>query len=561
MGKWLVCAAWPYINAIPHLGTLIGSVLSADVFARYLRLKGEDVVYVSGSDEHGTPIEVEAIRRNISPKEYTDKMHEIVSDLFKKWGISFDNYTRTENPIHIEFVRGFYKKIEKNGYVFTKIQQLPYCPNCKRFLPDRFVEGVCPYCGYEKARGDQCDNCGRLLEPIQLVNPHCVICGATPEIRETKHWFFNLSAFQDKLKEYIENNKNLPDNAKNFSLQLIKEGLKPRSLTRDNKWGIPAPFEGAKDKTIYVWMEAVLGYISATIEWSIKTGQPEKWKEYWFDSSTKSVYFIGKDNIPFHTLIFPALLMATHENYTLPWNVVSTEYLQFEGEKFSKSRGIGIWADEALKLFPVDYFRYVLISIRPEKHDTSFRWDVFKQLVNDELNDIIGNFIHRTLTFIYNRFNGEIPKLGDLTEDDKKVLKRMEIVTEESGKLLEKFRYKDALSTVVSLMHTGNQYLSNTEPWALIKKNKERASTILNICAQLVASFAILIEPFMPFTAEKIWKELLNMPGSVHEQNWERAKTPILKEGHKINKPVTLFKKIPKDVDLNEIRSKEIGKT
>ncbi|MEQ9714898.1 MAG: methionine--tRNA ligase [Candidatus Asgardarchaeum sp.] len=561
MGKWLVCAAWPYINAIPHLGTLIGSVLSADVFARYLRLKGEDVVYVSGSDEHGTPIEVEAIRRNISPKEYTDKMHEIVSDLFKKWGISFDNYTRTENPIHIEFVRGFYKKIEKNGYVFTKIQQLPYCPNCKRFLPDRFVEGVCPYCGYEKARGDQCDNCGRLLEPIQLVNPHCVICGATPEIRETKHWFFNLSAFQDKLKEYIENNKNLPDNAKNFSLQLIKEGLKPRSLTRDNKWGIPAPFEGAKDKTIYVWMEAVLGYISATIEWSIKTGQPEKWKEYWFDSSTKSVYFIGKDNIPFHTLIFPALLMATHENYTLPWNVVSTEYLQFEGEKFSKSRGIGIWADEALKLFPVDYFRYVLISIRPEKHDTSFRWDVFKQLVNDELNDIIGNFIHRTLTFIYNRFNGEIPKLGDLTEDDKKVLKRMEIVTEESGKLLEKFRYKDALSTVVSLMHTGNQYLSNTEPWALIKKNKERASTILNICAQLVASFAILIEPFMPFTAERIWKELLNMPGSVHEQNWERAKTPILKEGHKINKPVTLFKKIPKDVDLNEIRSKEIGKT
>ncbi|MHA1469670.1 MAG: methionine--tRNA ligase [Candidatus Asgardarchaeia archaeon] len=561
MGKWLVCAAWPYINAIPHLGTLIGSVLSADVFARYLRLKGEDVVYVSGSDEHGTPIEVEAIRRNISPKEYTDKMHEIVSDLFKKWGISFDNYTRTENPIHIEFVRGFYKKIEKNGYVFTKIQQLPYCPNCKRFLPDRFVEGVCPYCGYEKARGDQCDNCGRLLEPIQLVNPHCVICGATPEIRETKHWFFNLSAFQDKLKEYIENNKNLPDNAKNFSLQLIKEGLKPRSLTRDNKWGIPAPFEGAKDKTIYVWMEAVLGYISATIEWSIKTGQPEKWKEYWFDSSTKSVYFIGKDNIPFHTLIFPALLMATHENYTLPWNAVSTEYLQFEGEKFSKSRGIGIWADEALKLFPVDYFRYVVISIRPEKHDTSFRWDVFKQLVNDELNDIIGNFIHRTLTFIYNRFNGEIPKLGDLTEDDKKVLKRMEIVTEESGKLLEKFRYNDALSTVVSLMHTGNQYLSNTEPWALIKKNKERASTILNICAQLVASFAILIEPFMPFTAERIWKELLNMPGSVHEQNWERAKTPILKEGHKINKPVTLFKKIPKDVDLNEIRSKEIGKT
>ena len=457
MGKWLVCSAWPYINAIPHLGTLIGSVLSADVFARYLRLKGEEVVYVSGSDEHGTPIEVEAIKKNISPKEFTDKMHKIVSELFKEWGISFDNYTRTENPIHIEFVRKFYKKVEKNGYVFTKIQLMPYCPNCKRFLPDRFVEGTCPYCGYEHARGDQCDKCGRLLEPTQLINPHCVICGAEPEIKETKHWFFNLPAFEKKLYDYISNNKNFPDNARNFSLQMIKDGLKPRSITRDNKWGIPAPFEGAEGKTIYVWMEAVLGYISATIEWSKRIGQPEKWKEFWLNKDTKSVYFIGKDNIPFHTIIFPALLMATHEGYNLPWNVVSTEYLQYEGQKFSKSRGIGIWIDEALKLFPVDYFRYVLISIRPEKHDTNFRWDLFRQIVNDELNDVIGNFIHRTLTFIYKNFDKKIPEASKLTENDENILNKLAEITEKSGQLLEAFRYKDALNEVVGIMRLGNQ--------------------------------------------------------------------------------------------------------
>ncbi|MGQ4833007.1 MAG: methionine--tRNA ligase [Candidatus Asgardarchaeia archaeon] len=556
MGKWLICSAWPYINAIPHLGTLIGSVLSADVFARYLRLKGEEVVFVSGSDEHGTPIEVEAIKRNISPKEFTDRMHKIVSELFREWGISFDNYTRTESKIHIEFVRTFYKKVEKNGYIFTKIQQMLYCPNCKRFLPDRFVEGTCPYCGYEQARGDQCDKCGRLLEPTQLINPHCVICGATPEIRETKHWFFNLTAFEKKLYEYIKNNKNFPDNARNFSIQMIKDGLKPRSVTRDNKWGIPAPFEGAEDKTIYVWMEAVLGYISATIEWSKKIGNPEKWKEFWFDKDTKSVYFIGKDNIPFHTIIFPALLMATHEDYNLPWNIVSTEYLQFEGQKFSKSRGIGIWADEAIKMFPVDYFRYVLISIRPEKHDTNFRWDLFKQIVNDELNDVIGNFIHRTLTFIYKNFDRKIPKQGELNDNDKEVLTKLGEIADNSGKLLESFRYKDALNEVVGLMRIGNQYFSNSEPWVLIKKDKERAGTVLNICSQLIASFAILVEPFMPFTAEKIWSDLLNLQSSVHEQRWENAKSPILKEGHEINKPKLLFKKIPNDFDFEEARKK-----
>ncbi|RLE60065.1 MAG: methionine--tRNA ligase, partial [Thermoprotei archaeon] len=358
MGKWLICAAWPYINAVPHLGTLIGSVLSADVIARFLRLKGEDVVFVSGSDEHGTPIEVEAIRQNISPKELTDKYHELVKKLFDLWNISFDNYTRTENPVHIEFVRNFYLNLYERGYIYEKEIEMPYCPRCQIFLPDRFIEGECPYCHYEKARGDQCDKCGRLLEPVKLINPRCNICGERPIIKKTKHWFFDLPKLTDKIRDYIEKNTNLPPNARNMSLSMLKEGLKPRAITRDNKWGIPAPFPGAEGKTIYVWMEAVLGYITATIEYFTRKGEPEKWKKFWFDSNTKSVYFIGKDNIPFHTIIFPALLIASGENYVLPWTVSSTEYLLFKGEKFSKSRRIGIWIDEALKLFPVDYWRF-----------------------------------------------------------------------------------------------------------------------------------------------------------------------------------------------------------
>ncbi|MEM0377305.1 MAG: methionine--tRNA ligase, partial [Thermofilum sp.] len=308
--KWLVLAAWPYVHGVPHLGNLIGSILSADVAARYLRMKGADVVFVSGSDMHGTPIEVEALKRGVSPKDLAESNHKTIQSLFERWNISFDNYSTTESDVHKQFVHEFYDKVYKNGYVFEEVVQLYYCPNDGLFLPDRFVTGTCPYCGYEKAYGDQCENCGRLLEPTLLLNPRCSICGGTPVLRTTKHWFFDLPKLQSALEEYIKGNENLPSNAKNMSLQILKDGLRPRALTRDNKWGIPAPFPGAEDKTIYVWMEAVLGYISATIEYFRRRGEPERWKDFWLDPSTRSVYFIGKDNIPFHTLILPALLMA-----------------------------------------------------------------------------------------------------------------------------------------------------------------------------------------------------------------------------------------------------------
>jgi len=322
------------------------------------------VVYVTGSDEHGTPIEVEAVRLNIPPKQLTDRNHAKVVDLFERWGIAFSNYTRTENPIHKEFVHNFLLKIYENGYIFTQETEQLYCPQCDRFLPDRFVEGTCPYCGYTNARGDQCDSCGNLLEPTDLLEPRCAICSSTPIKEKRKHWYFDLPKLSEKLRYYVKNNEHLPDNARNFSLNLLEEGLKPRPVTRDNKWGIPSPFPGSEDKTIYVWVEAVLGYLSATVEYFKRRGEEERWKEYWFDKKAKTLYFIGKDNIPFHTIILPALLLATHEDYNLPWTVHSIEFLMFDGQAFSKSRRIGIWIDEALELFPADYWRYALISIR-----------------------------------------------------------------------------------------------------------------------------------------------------------------------------------------------------
>ncbi len=520
----------------------MSSILSADVVARYYRLKGDDVVYVTGSDEHGTPIEVEAVRLGIPPKQLTDQNHKKVVDLFERWGISFSNYTRTENPLHKKFVQELLMKIYDNGYIFTQETELPFCPKCSRFLPDRFVEGTCPHCGYEQARGDQCEACRRLLEPAKLIQPYCTICRSTPVIKRSKHWYFDMPKFTDQLHEYIKNNERLPENARNFSLNLLKEGFKPRPVTRDNKWGIPAPFPGAEDKTIYVWVEAVLGYLSATVEYFKKLGQEEKWKEYWFNKDAKTLYFIGKDNIPFHTLILPALLLATQEDYNLPWNVDSIEFLMFEGQAFSKSRRIGVWIDEALQLFPADYWRYVLMSMRPETKDTNFAWKTFIERVNSDLNDTLGNFIHRTLTFINQHFNSIVPKPSKLDGQDERALQSARKTVEKIAQNLEKFKLQEALRHVVSLSHLGNRYLNEKEPWKTIKTNPQSAANTLYVGVQIVKILAITLEPFVPFTAEKLWR-LLNLPGNVHEQAWDETEKD-LPTGHKINKAKPLFQKI-----------------
>ena len=561
IGKILVTSAWPYLNVTPHLGNIM-HLLFADFYTRYCRMKGDDVVMVSGSDEHGTPIEVEAVRLGIQPKELTDKNHANVVELLKKWEITFDNYTRTESPVHKEFVRDHLKKIYENGFITVKDTEMLYCEHCGRFLPDRFVEGKCPYCGNEGARGDQCDACGRLLETTLLIDPYCVICHGKPATKTTRHWYFDLSQFSQKLTDYITNNKQLSNSTKNFSLNLIKEGLKPRAVTRDvskaAEWGIKAPFPDAEGKTIYVWVEAVLGYVSATIEYFKNRGEPEKWKEYWFDKNTRSLYFIGKDNIPFHTIILPALLLASGKDYNLPWNVSATEFLQFKNLKFSKSHRIGIWIDEALELFPADYWRFFLIATRPETKDSNFSWEIFIEKINADLNDTFGNFIHRTLTFINTKFDSEIPAPMALDEDAQKVLDSIKEKVEAIAKEIDEFKLQAAANTLISISRIGNQYLNEKEPWNLMKKDKAKAAAIFYVAAQIVKTLAIVSAPFIPVAAEEIWKTL-NLEGSVHEQKWTEILKP-LPANHKIAKPKPLFQKIEANAKQLDDRLEEVRK-
>jgi len=553
--KWVVTSAWPYVNAIPHLGNLIGSVLSADVFARYLRLKGDDVVFVSGSDMHGTPVAVAAKRKGLTAKDLAMKNHAIIKDLFKKWRISYDNYTQTHNPVHIDFVQNFYKDIQKNGYIFEKEIKSLYCAHDDLFLPDRFVEGICPHCGYENARGDQCDKCQKLLTPLELKEPRCAICEKKPEIRTTKHWYMDFPKLQSDLAELIENNEIIPQNACQVCLNSIEEGLPERAITRDLEWGIPAPFEGAQDKSIYVWFEAVLGYVSAVKEWAEKlVRDPERFDYYWNDKDTKTVYFIGKDNIIFHLIVFPGLLMAYNadkneeEKLVLPYNVSSTEFLMYENDKFSKSRGVGIWIDEALEIAPLDYWRFNLVYNRPEKSDTSFLWSEFENNMKT-LNDVIGNFVHRTLTFINKQFNNKIPERINLDEIDIEFISKINDISKKIGLLIDEFEMRKALREIVEFAREGNIYLNEKAPWHIIRKNKKAAGHVFNLCAQFVYALAILLGPFIPDTSEEILN-LLNINKNLNELGWNSINEEAVKVGNQIKKAKPLFQKL----DIEEIK-------
>jgi len=554
--KWVITSAWPYVNAIPHLGNMIGSVLSSDVFARFCRLKGDEVVFVSGSDSHGTPVAVAAKQQNVPTKDLAIKYHTIIKELFEKWQISYDNYTITHNPTHIDFVQKFYLDVQKNGYVFEKELETLYCENDKLFLPDRFVEGVCPHCEDDNARGDQCDKCQKLLTPLELKKPRCAICDNTPILRKTKHWYLDIPKLHDQLKNLISQNEIIPQNARQMCLNSLAEGIPERAITRDLEWGIPAPFEGAANKSIYVWFEAVLGYVSAVKEWADNiVKDPSKFDYFWKDPCTKTVFFIGKDNIIFHLIVFPSLLLAFNENksdgekLTLPYNVSSTEFLMYENDKFSKSRGIGIWIDEALKLAHLDYWRFSLVYNRPETSDTSFLWSEFENNIKT-LNDNIGNFIHRTLTFIDKQFNGVVPKKLEYDDTDKKFIEFINNISFEIGESISNFKLRKALRDIVNFGKEGNVYLNNKAPWHLIKKDKNAAGSVFNICAQAVYAFGVLLSPFIPETSEKILS-YLNIPME-NNLRWDTINENSVKEGQKIKKPEPLFQKL----DINEIKSK-----
>jgi len=540
--KIIVTSALPYANGPIHLGHLAGAYLPADIFVRYKRLRGADIIYICGSDEHGVPITIEAEKRGVTPKEIVDHYHKIHKESFAKFGIKFDNFSRTTLDIHYKTSQDFFLTLYNKGFLKKKkISQL-YCPHCKRFLADRFVEGICPHCHKIGARGDQCESCGKWLDQTELIEPACKICSEKPVIKETYHWYIALGDFQEEIKEWILSKKDWKENVINFCLGWFNEGLGDRAVTRDLQWGVPVPLEEAKGKVLYVWFDAPIGYISSTKEWAQKIGKPERWKEYWQNPETKMYHFIGKDNIVFHAIFFPIMLLE-YGGFNLPENVIANEFLNLEGQKISTSRNFAVWLDDYLLKFPPDPLRYALTTILPESRDTDFSWRYFQEKNNSELADILGNFVNRTLSFVKSNFNNVVPSPGKLLKNDEETMKQVLSFLEESGKMIEKFEFRKAIIAVMNIARCANKYFNDEEPWKTIKENPERCRMSLYICVEITRILALAICSFMPFSSEKILK-MLNLEKEIDELEWEDFIRDKIKPGHQLGKAVILFRKI-----------------
>lgn len=484
--KILICSAWPYGSGSPHLGNLVSSLLSGDVFARYYRMRGHDVLYISGTDAHGTRIEYEARKQGVSPAEFSAGIHEEIVSIIEGFGIEFDHYTTTESPVHKQFVQETYLQMEAEGYILTREEERAYCRACSLFLADRFITGTCPRCGASGVKGNQCDRCAAILEPEELVDPVCSFCGKGDiEFRVTRHWYLDLEKLAPKLYDYVFS-RNFQGNVRLFTQRMIDEGLKPRAMTRDISWGIPAPFVGAEGKVIYVWGEAALGYVSATVEHFCGN---ERWKDFWFGDNVYQVYTMGKDNIPFHTLVFPGQLIASGRGYHLPDQIAATEYLNWiDGAGFSKSRGIGLYCDDALAIMDAELWRFYLLYNRPEGRDVNFSWGELEKAVNGVLIANVANLINRVLSFIQTRFDGSVPK----ENRDPEVMEQVQATVSSYEKAFEDASLAQALRSVCSLAVFGNEYFQRKKPWETLDK------TALASAFHLIKVIAILLLPFLP---------------------------------------------------------------
>lgn len=537
--KIFIGVAWPYANGSLHLGHIAGCYLPADIFARYNRLLGNDVLMVSGSDEHGTPITITADREHTTPQSIVDYYHKEHTDNMKRLGISFDLFTRTTTTNHETIVQEIFLNLYQKNYIHRKSIDALYCPTCARFLPDRYVEGTCPYCQKEGARGDQCDKCGKLLDTFELLKVKCKVCGGTPIKQKTEHLFFTLSAFESKLINWLKGKKYWKANVLKFTNNWLQNGLHDRAITRDINWGIKVPVFGFEQKRIYVWFDAVIGYLSASKEWAKHKKEPAKWQEWWRDPNANHYYFLAKDNIPFHSIIWPSILIGYDETLNLPYNIPANEYLTLKGEQFSKSRGLGIWVPEIIQRFDSDVIRYYLSINMPENKDADWTWNDFVKKNNDELLGTYGNFIHRVITFTSKNF-GVIPKAAKLTEIDTQALQNIQDAHKEVGKALTQCSFKKGLRAVMNLAQYGNVYFDHTQPWILIKTDIERCKTVLHISLQLVQALAIYMNPYLPFSSERVWKMLGHTDPIKH---WDDA-IKDLHPGTPIKTPTPLFKKL-----------------
>ncbi len=583
----LVCTAWPYANGDMHIGHLAGAYLPPDIFARYHRLLGNNVLMVSGSDAHGTPITLRADAEGVPPFEIFERFHLSFLETFQQIGLTYDLFTHTDTENHATVSQDIFTACLDNGFLYKKKDQQFYSETEQRFLPDRYIEGTCPKCGYEEARGDQCDNCKSLLDPTDLINPRSKNDGSVPALRETEHFYLDLAKLNEDILDYLSQDKEYwRANVINFSLQYAKDGLRGRAITRDIKWGVPVPLEGYDNKRLYVWFEAVIGYFSASIEWAKNKGQPEQWKEWWYQPEAKTYYFIGKDNIPFHAVIWPAELMATggrlYENdstkyLNLPYDIPANEYLNMEGEKLSTSRNWAIWVPDLLERYDPDPIRFYLNAIAPESRDTDFTFSDFIRRNNDELVATWGNLVNRMLGFAYKRYDGKVPEIGPdgLDEADKQILADVEAGFDSVGKLLAAVKLKAAQEEAMRLAKATNVYLDGKAPWKAIKEDPVKAGTSVYVTLRVIDNLKILFAPFLPHTCQQL-HEYLGYEGQLFGRQFTESFTEVggrehealcydngqaigcwaasqLSPGQALQKPGPLFKKIDPDVAEEEI--------
>ena len=550
--RYLITSALPYANGPVHIGHLAGVYIPSDIYTRYLRLRGRDVISVCGSDEHGVPITIKARKEGVSPQVIVDRYHTLIKESFRRLGISFDIYSRTSSPTHYKTASEFFRKLYDEGKFIERTSMQYYDEEAQTFLADRYIVGTCPRCGNERAYGDQCEQCGSTLSPDELINPHSAVSGSIPVKRETKHWYLPLDKYEDFLRKWIlEGHKEWKSNVYGQCKSWLDLGLQPRAVSRDLDWGIPVPVEGAEGKVLYVWFDAPIGYISAT-----KDLTPD-WEKYWKSEDTRLVHFIGKDNIVFHCIVFPSMLKA-HGGYILPDNVPANEFLNLEGDKISTSRNWAVWLHEYLDDFPgkEDVLRYVLCANAPETKDNDFTWRDFQARNNNELVAILGNFVNRALVLTKKYYGGRVPACGEMNDYDRATVAELQGIRSELESSIENFRFREALRNAMNVARIGNKYLADTEPWKVVKTDPERVNTILNIALQITANVAVAIEPFMPFSSEKILKML-----AIDRPSWDAlGSMSVIPAGHEIGEPELLFEKIEDEAIERQLAKLEASK-